>query len=180
MTIKRILAVCLLAAAFVCAAMPGYASNNAVQFGSNINIAPGAEVHDAVCFFCNVHAEGAVTGNVVVFFGSIYIAGKADHDVVNFFGKVSVEDGASIGNNLVSIFGAVHLGDNVSVGRDLVAILGSLHASNSVTVGGNRVFQPAWLLGAPLSILLLIVFLIVQRIRAHRRRLSGYPFPHHP
>jgi hypothetical protein len=181
MTIKKTLAVFLFAAAVAGSAMPASASQDAVQFGSNINVASNAKVHDAVCFFCSVHAEGTVAGNVVVFFGNIHIAGKAEHDVVNFFGKVSVEDGASIGNNLVSFFGVVRLGKNVSVGKDVVAMFGSLRASDSVTIGGNRVFQPAWLLWVSLSILALIVFGIVEGFRAHRRqRLSGYPFQSRP
>ncbi|MGD0832528.1 MAG: hypothetical protein ABR907_16460, partial [Terracidiphilus sp.] len=103
MRITRIVAFCLLAAA-AGASLPIYASEDAVQFGSNVNVARNAEVHDAICFFCNVNAEGTVAGDVVVFFGNVRLSGRAKHDVVNIFGSVTVEDNASVGQDLVNIF----------------------------------------------------------------------------
>jgi hypothetical protein len=175
---QRMLAVGLLGAAFAFAAAPARASNDAVQFGSNIHVTPDSTVHDAVCFFCSVNVEGKVTGNVVVFFGNVRIAGDAQHDVVDFFGEVRAEDDASIDNNLVSIFGSVRLGENVSVGKDLVAIFGSLRAPGSVTIGGNRVVEPGWVFFGPLIMVALVVILIVREYRSYRRRLllRGYPF----
>ena len=177
--IKRILLLCLLAAAFAVAALPAHADRDAVQFGSNIHVARDSSVHDAVCFFCSVDAEGEVTGDIVVFFGGIHIAGAAHHDVVNFFGTVKVEDGVSIGQDLVSMFGSIRLGENVSVGKDLVAMFGSVHAPNSVTVGNDRVVQPGWVLWIPLLVVGLIVIVIVREYRSYHRRLllRGYPFP---
>jgi hypothetical protein len=179
MTIKRMLALCLLAAA---AALPAHADGDAVQFGSNINVARNASVQDAVCFFCSVNVEGKVTGDVVVFFGSVHLAGDAQHDVVNIFGSVSAEDNTSIGDDLVSIFGAVRLGENVSVSKDLVAIFGSLHAASTVSVGGDRVVQPAWLFWGPFGLFIVILVALVREFRAYRRRLllRGYPFPPRP
>jgi len=55
---KRLLAVCLIGAAFAAAATPARADRDAVQFFSNIRVAPDATVHDAVCFFCNADVEG--------------------------------------------------------------------------------------------------------------------------
>jgi hypothetical protein len=180
--IQHLLTLSLLAASFAAASLPAHADHDAVQFGSNINVARDARVHDAVCFFCSVNDEGKVTGDIVVFFGDIHIAGDAQHDVVNFFGRVSAEDNASIGNDLVSMFGAVRLGENVSVGKDLVAMFGSLHAPGSVTVGGDRVVQPGWVLWGPLLLICLVVLLIVHEYRSYRRRLllRGYPFPPRP
>jgi len=171
------LALCLLTLAF--AAVPAYADHDAVQFGSNIDVAAGETVHDAICFFCNVHSEGKVTGDIVVFFGNIHLHGDAQHDVVNFFGKVTAENNASIDNDLVSIFGVIRLGENVSVGHDLVAIFGTLHSADSVTVGNNRVVQPPWIFFGPLILIGLIIFVVVHEIRTQRRaqRLRGYPLP---
>jgi len=135
---KRLLAVCLIGAAFAAAATPARADRDAVQFFSNIRVAPDATVHDAVCFFCNADVEGEAKGNVVVFFGNVHIAGKADHDVVNFFGEVSADDKAQIGNSLVSFFGMVRLGEGVSIGRDMVSMFGVVRAPESVSVGNNR------------------------------------------
>lgn len=182
MQITRNLAVCLLAVAAASLSAPAYASHDAVQFGSNIYVPRGAEVQDAVCFFCNVNAEGTVDGDLVVIFGNVRLSGQARHDVVNLFGTVTAEDNASIGQDLVNIFGSVRLGENVSVGKDLVAIISSLRAPASVTVGGDRVFQPAWLLWIPLLFLTLIVFGIVELVRAHRRRryFASYPTPPRP
>lgn len=179
MMIQRVLAVGLLGAAFTFAVKPAHASNDAVQFGSNIHVTPDSTVHDAVCFFCSVNVEGKVAGDIVVFFGNIHIAGDAQHDVVNFFGEVSAEESASIGNDLVSIFGSIRLGEDVSVGKDLVAIFGSLRAPDSISVGGDRVVQPGWVFFGPLIMLLLVIILIVREYRSYRRRLllRGYPFP---
>jgi predicted acyltransferase (DUF342 family) len=180
--LQRILAPCLAAAALTVAALPAHAGGDAVSFGSNIQIPPGATVHDAVCFFCSVQNDGEVTGNLVVFFGEVHLAGKADHDVVNFFGTVRAENGASIGNNLVSMVGSVRLGENVSVGRDLVAMFGTLHTADSVIVGNNRVVQPGWILFGPLIFIGFIVTVLVRELRAWRRRqfFLHYPYPPMP
>jgi hypothetical protein len=177
--IQRLLVVSLLGAALAVAATPAFASQDAVQFGTNIHIARDATVHDAVCFFCSVDVEGQVTGDVVVFFGDIHLAGIATNDVVNFFGKVTVDDNMSIGKDLVSFFGVIRMGENVSVGKDMVAMFGSVRAPESLLVGNDRVVQPAWILFGPLIIIGLIVILIVHEYRAYRRRLllRGYPPP---
>ena len=60
----------ILAAAFALAPLSADASHDAVQFGSNIDVTGDNSIHDAVCFFCSVRAEGAVSGDVVVFFGN--------------------------------------------------------------------------------------------------------------
>jgi hypothetical protein len=179
MTIQRLLTVSLLATAFAAAATPALANQDAVQFGSNIHVAPDASVHDAVCFFCNVDVEGTVTGDIVVFFGSVHVSGAAQHDVVNFFGEIRVDDNVSIGHDMVSMFGAVRLGENVSVGKDLVAMFGVARTPASVTVGGDHVTMPGWILFGPLILVGFVVFLIVHEIRAYHRRqlLRGYPFP---
>jgi hypothetical protein len=178
----RLTVLCLLAAAFAVCATPAHADRDAVQFGSNINVAHDATVHDAVCFFCSVNVEGRVNGDIVVFFGNVHLSGDAQHDVVNFFGKVTVEDNASIENDLVSIFGAMRLGEKVSVGKDMVAIFGSVHAPESVSVGGDRVVQPGWVFGFPLLLTLLVFILVVREYRAYRRRqlLQSYQIPPHP
>ena len=177
--IQRLLVVSLLGAALAVATTPAFASQDAVQFGSNIHIARDATVHDAVCFFCSVDVEGQVTGDIVVFFGNIHLAGIATNDVVNFFGKVTSEDNVSIGKDLVSFFGVVRLGENVSVGKDMVALFGSVRAPESVLVGNDRVVQPGWILFVPLIVIGLIILVIVREYRAYRRRLllRGYPFP---
>jgi hypothetical protein len=177
--IHRMFAVCLLAAAFLVTATPARADRDAVQFGTNINVAPDASVHDAVCFFCSVNVEGKVTGDVVVFFGNVHLSGDAQHDVVNFFGKVTAENGASIDKDLVSFFGMIRLGENVTIGKDMVAMFGSVHAPDAVTVGNDRVIQPGWILWIPLLFIALVVTVIVREYRAYHRRLvlRGYPFP---
>jgi len=160
-------------------ALPAHASKDVVQFGSNIEIAPDATVHDTVCFFCNVNDRGSVEGDIVVFFGNVHIDGHANHDVVNFFGSVTAADNASIGNDLVNFFGGVRLGENVTVGKDMVAMFGAVRTASSATVGGDRVVQPAWLFWGPLLVLILVVYVIVREIRNQRQRQFArrYPFP---
>jgi hypothetical protein len=178
----RLLPVCLLAAAFGVFATPALADRDVVQFGSTIHVARDASVHDAVCFFCSVDADGTVEGDIVVFFGNVHIAGNANHDVVNFFGNVTADNNASIGQDMVSIFGNIRLGESVSVGKDLVALFGRLQAPSSVTVGGDRVIQPGWIFWGPLMIFALVVVLVVREFRNQRRRayMRNYPYPPRP
>jgi hypothetical protein len=102
--------------------------------------------------------------------------------VVNFFGKITADDNSSVGGDMVSLFGSVRLGENVAVSKDLVAIFGTLHAPDSVIVGHDRVVQPGWVISLPPLVLILVILVIVNEYRAHRRRqlLRGYPFPPHP
>jgi hypothetical protein len=181
MKILRLLSLSLLGAVFAATATQAHADRDAVHFFSNIRVAPGTTVHDAVCFFCNVDLDGEAQGDVVVFFGNVHIGGHADHDVVNFFGGVSADDNTQIGQNLVSFFSLISLGDNVSVGKDLVSMFGVMHAPESVSVGGDRVAMPFMIFLAPLMLIGLMVTLVVRAIREHRRQyLYNYPFPPHP
>lgn len=177
--LKRLLVFCLLGTASCLASTTAYAERDEVHFGDNIHVPAGASVHDAVCFFCSVNAEGDVQGNVVVFFGSVRLAGAAHHDVVDFFGSVHADDGASIGQNLVNFFGGIRLGENVSVGHDMVAMFGKVHTADSATVGNNRVVQPFWIAGVPAIVIFVIVLVLLRELRAYRRRrmFGNYPYP---
>ena len=166
----------------VLAATPARADRDAVQFGSNIVVPADSSVHDAVCFFCSVNAEGNIDHDVVVFFGNVHVHSHANHDVVSFFGSVRADDNAVITHDLVSFFGSIHLGENASVGNDMVAMFGGLHMADSATVAGNRVIQPGWVLWIPLMLIGGIVTLIVSEIRRHRRNAwlaMGYAYPPH-
>jgi hypothetical protein len=177
---RSILGVLLLAAFALTAVTPVRADRDSVQFFRGINVTPDAPIADAVCFFCNVHVDGHVTGDIVVFFGNIRIDGQAHHDVVNFFGHITAADNSSIGDDAVSIFGGVQLGENTHIGQDLVCIFGSVHAPPSATVGGDRVGIPGLVLYAPLIVIFLLIWVIAHELRASRRRrwmASGYPFP---
>ena len=179
---RRLYSALLLAFALLLASTPARADNDAVQFGSNINIPEGQSVHDAVCFFCSVRAHGNIDHDVVVFFGNVHISHESKHDVVVFFGSIRADDDAVIGHDMVNFFGSTHLGDNVSVGGDVVAMFGTMHTSDSVNIAGSRVFQPIWIFWVPLVILGLIISLIVREVRAHRRRqfIAAYGYPQAP
>lgn len=159
--------------------IPAHAEQDTVQFFRDINITADIPVHDAVCFFCSVHADGEVRGDIVVFFGNVRLNGMAHHDVVNFFGHVSAADHASIGGDLVTIFGGIRMGNDVSVGKDVVCLFGSVRAPSSTHVNGDRVGISEMVLMIPLIIIALIVFMISNVVRNHRRRqfMAGYPFP---
>lgn len=179
---NRALPAFLLAAAFALAASPARANQDAVQFGSDIDVSADSQVHDAVCFFCSINLDGKANGDVVVFFGNTHISGEADHDVVNFFGSITAADNSSIGGDMVNFFGSVRLGENVSIGKDMVTMFGSQHVPASVTIRGDRVLQPAWVLTLPPLVLILIFIVIVREYRDHRRRqfLGIYPYPPPP
>lgn len=165
------------------AARPARADRDQVQFGTNIVVPAGSSVHDAVCFFCSVNAQGAIDHDVVVFFGDIHIATHANHDVVDFFGTVRADDNTSIAHDLVSMVGSIRLGENVTVGNDMVAMFGGVHAADSVSVAGNRVIQPFWILLVPLAIIGGIITLIVGAVRNFRHRqlmAAGYAYPPQP
>ncbi len=178
---RRLVYVCLFTLVFGAVAIPAHASKDEVQFGSTIHVARDASIHDAVCFFCDVDADGTVDGDIVVFFGSVHIGTAANHDVVNFFGNVKADNDTHIGQDMVSIFGSIHLGENVTVGKDLVAVFGTLRAPESVSVNGDRVVEPAWIFWGPLFIIALVIIVVVHEIRGHRRRAyMRYPFPPRP
>lgn len=178
---RRLFCLCLLGAALGVLTLPAHASKDEVQFGSAIHVPRDASIHDAVCFFCDVDADGTVEGDIVVFFGDVHIGSAANHDVVNFFGSIKADDNAQIGQDMVSMFGSVRLGEDVSIGKDLVAMFGDLRSADSVSVGGDRVVEPAWLFWGPLLMIGLVVFLIVRELRAHRRRaFMRYPIPPRP
>lgn len=176
---RRFLVGCLFAAALVVAAAPARANQDAVQFFNNIEVTPGAPVHDAVCFFCSVQVNGEVKRDIVVFFGDVRLNGQAHHDVVNFFGNVTAADNSSIGGDLVSFFGSVRLGENVAVAKDLVAMFGVVHTPASVSIGKNHVIFSPWIIFGPLLIVFFVVFVIVHEVRVHRQRCfaQAYPFP---
>lgn len=175
----------LLFSALLLTATPARASNDAVQFASNIVVPEGRSVHDAVCFFCSVNAKGSIDHDVVVFFGNVHIAHESKHDVVVFFGTVHADDDAAIGHDVVNFFGHVKLGENVTVGNDLVVMFGGLSAAESANIQGSQVAQPIWVFWTPLIILGLIISVIVREVRASQRRryfaAYGYaPMPPHP
>lgn len=179
---RRLFCLCLLAVALGALAIPAHATKDEVQFGSAIHVPRDGSIHDAVCFFCDVDADGTVEGDIVVFFGDVHIGAAANHDVVNFFGSIKADDNAHIGQDVVSMFGSVRLGEGVSIGKDLVAIFGGgLRAADSVSVGGNRVIEPAWLFWGPLLVIALVVILVVREIRMRRRHpFMRYPIPPRP
>ena len=179
---RRLFYLWLLTAALGALAVPAHASKDEVQFGSRIRVPRDASIHDAVCFFCDVDADGTVEGDIVVFFGDVHVGSSANHDVVNFFGNLRADNNAHIGQSVVSMFGTIRLGEDVSIGKDLVAMFGGgLRAADSVSVGGDRVVEPAWLFWGPLMIVALVTFLVVREFRAHRRRaFMRYPIPPRP
>ncbi len=157
-------------------ARPALAERDRVQFGNTIEVPKDATIHDAVCFFCSVNVQGAVSGDIVVFFGSVHVDGQAKHDVVNFFGETRVADNSAISHDLVNFFGGVRLGENASVGQDLVVMFGSLHAAATATNGGDRVIQPAWLFWGPFLFIFAGISLGIGELRSYRRRrlLRGF------
>ena len=175
---QRLLPVLLLASALLIGATPARADKDIVQFGSNINVAEGHTVHDAVCFFCSVNAQGDIDHDVVVFFGNVRIQHQSKHDVVVFFGSIRAEDDAAIGHDMVNFFGTTRLGENVSVGGDAVVMFGGMHAADTVNIAGSRVSQPIWIFWTPLIVLGLIVTLLVPEVRSYRRRryLAAYGY----
>lgn len=178
---RRLFSLCLLIAVAGTFALPAHASKDEVQFGSTIHVPRDASIHDAVCFFCDVDADGTVEGDIVVFFGDVHIGTAANHDVVNFFGTVKADDNTHIGQSMVSMFGSIRLGEDVSIGKDLVAMFGGVRVAESVSVGGDRVVEPAWLFWGPLLIIALVVIMVVREFRAHRRRaFLRYPIPPRP
>lgn len=172
------LAVSLLAAAVAAAPTSARADNDAVHFLSDIHVAPGAPVHDAVCFLCDVRNDGQVTGDIVTFFGNVHISGEAQHDVVSFFGNVDIDDNVAVRHDLVSFFGNVRMGENASVGHDMVSFFGAVHAPASAHVGQDRVSIPGIVFYGPFLFIIAAIVLIAYEIRSRRNRwLAGYPPP---
>ena len=123
-------------------------------------------IHDAVCFFCSVRAEGEVSGDIVVFFGNIRLAGEAHHDVVNFFGNITAADNTTIARRHGELFRRGAAGRERDRAartwwRCSVCCTRRLRSS----VGRDRVMQPAWVITFPPLVLVLIIFLIIHEYR---------------
>jgi hypothetical protein len=179
MKLRSVLIALLLAFFVYGSARQACAEGDVVRFGQRIHVAENDVAGDVVCFFCSVQVDGRVNGDVVAFFGNVHVKGQAQHDLVDFFGRIHVEKDALVGEDLVSVLGSVQIGENASVGQDLVALFGFLNVAESAVVGGDRVILSGWLIGIPLLIVALIVFVLVREYRTYRRRLAvqGYPFP---
>lgn len=158
------------------AAAPARAEQDVVHFGSSIEVPANDSIHDAVCFFCSVKAQGTVRGDIVVFFGSVEINGHADHDVVDFFGDVNAADDTSIGHSLVNFFGSVQLGEHVQVGQDTVVMFGDLRSASTASFGGDRVYEPGWIFWIPFLLIAGGISFVVHEFHEARRRryLRGY------
>ena len=173
--LHRILFLGLLASTLA-AAQPARTQNDAVQLFNNIHVLPGAPVNDAVCFLCDVRADGPVNGDIVVFFGNLRIDGQtANSDVVDFFGNVQVEDNSTVGGDLVHIVGPTSLGNNVYVGGDFTALFSDVRSTLSTRVVGDRMVIPEWLLLLPLFVAILVVVLIAYLVQLRRRPRLLYP-----
>ena len=149
-------------AAFSCLFAPLAAQaqgRDVVQFGNDIVVRGGEDVHDAVCFLCSIEIDGTVNGDTVAFLGNIRVRGHAQHDAVAFLGNVSLGEGASIE-------------------RDVVVFAGNLRIGPGATVGNNRVVFPFVLFLMPFLMVAAFVGLIVWGIRAlvYRNR-PVYPMP---
>jgi hypothetical protein len=170
-------------AIFAFVPMRAHANDDIVQFGSDITTSADHPIHDAVCFFCSVHADGEVTGDIVVFFGGVHLNGTAHHDVVNFFGRTRLAGNTVIDHDLVNFFGSVRAEENSQVGGSLVVIFGNLRAPASFSIGKDRFILPGWILWIPFIIFACIIIVIVRTFRAWQWRRSmyaGYPVPPHP
>jgi hypothetical protein len=134
-------------------------ARDSVQFGNNIVVHEGEEVHDAVCFLCSIEVDGTVHGDLVAFLGSIRVRGHAEKDAVAFLGSITV-------------------GENASIDHDVVVFAGSLRAAPGSSIGNDRVVFPSFLFLLPFVVFAGFVFLIIWAIRAlmYRSR-PAYPMP---
>jgi hypothetical protein len=148
-----------------------FAASDAVQFGQNISVAENQNVGDAVCFFCSITVKGTLHGDAVVFFGSVKIDGETHGDVVTFFGNDTLAPDAKIAGDMVTFFGETEVGENAKVGGDAVVLFGSQRLSSSASVGKDHFVLPGYFLLLPISLLIVIIWLI----RSLLRRPYAYP-----
>jgi hypothetical protein len=141
------------------AAMAHAEGRDVVEFGNDIVVHEGEEVHDTVCFLCSIEVDGTAHGDMVAFLGSIHVRGHAERDAVAFLGNIT-------------------LGENASIDRDVVVFAGSLHKAPGSSIGNDRVVFPVFLFFFPLMVFAGIIVLIVWAIRAlvYRDR-PVYPMP---
>ena len=173
--LRRILFLGLFAGVLA-SSVPVFAETDAVQFFNDIHVLAGKPINDAVCFFCNVRADGPINGDIVVFFGSVRIDGQtANHDLVDFFGTVRVEDNSTVGDDLVHIVGPTRLGNNVFIGADLTALFSDVRSTPSTRVVGDSMVIPEWVLLVPLFFAVLLVALIAYAIQLRHRPRLVYP-----
>ncbi len=130
-----------------------------VQFGNDIVVRQGEDVHDVVCFLCSIQVDGNVDGDMVAFLGNIHLRGHAERDAVVFLGNLTLDE-------------------NASIGQDAVVFAGSLRTGASSSIGKDRVVFPIFVFILPLLFLAGILALIIWAIRAlvYRSR-PVYPMP---
>jgi hypothetical protein len=175
----RLLSLCLCAAAFLCLAAPARAEDDSVEFFSDVHIAPGKPVQNAVCFFCSIDVESKVNGNLVTFFSDVHVGSDVHRNMVNFFSSVTARPNVSIRQNAVNFFSDVQLKDGVHVGENVVAMFGVTEISPAATVSGNRVLFPFWLFGGPMMLLGPMIYYIMRELKYRRYRdwLRQQPLP---
>jgi hypothetical protein len=153
----------LAAAAFLLCLLTPFAARaenkDVVQFGNDIVVREGEEVHDVVCFLCSIEVDGTVHGDTVAFLGNLRLRGHAERSAVVFLGNA-------------------WLGDNASVERDLVVFAGNLHMGSGASIGNDRVVFPLFLFLLPLLFVIGVVAIIVWAVRTlvYRTR-PAYPMP---
>jgi len=143
-----------------------------VAFGSDVTIAEGDTVKDAVSFGGNVEVLGTVTHDAVSFGGNVKLGPNARvrGHAVTFGGTVDVSPGGKLDG------GTVQMGDGVNFGGPLWRVMGP----HSVTHGcayrvKGVVWQIAWLAFFAFCALLLTVFVPQHLFRIEEHLTGAFP-----
>jgi hypothetical protein len=153
--IIQLLAACLFAGLFLSATAYANDGHDRTQFGNAINVEPGEEITEAVCFGCSVHVRGHVKGDVTAFGGSVIIEdqGQVGGDATVFAGDLRLEKSAAVKGELAVFGGHIYRDPAASVGGDVT------------NFGGGSVLWLFLIFGLPLVLFGGVIFLIVLLIR---------------
>jgi hypothetical protein len=108
----------------------GQSPGNRTYFGEDIYVAPGQQVHNAICIFCSVQAEGDLTGHVFVLFGSLNLSGRVEGGATVIGGNAVVDSQARVG------------GDTVVLGGNAVYETDESLSGSAYVVGGHLSHVP--------------------------------------
>ena len=129
---------------------------------TTIDISEDRPAGDVACMFCTVNLNGDVHGDVAVLFGTVN--GSADR---------------TISGDVAVLFSTLRLGENSSVKGDLASAFSTVDLPSSTSVAGDRaIFATglgAFVLTAPLLLLIGVVWLVVHLVRENRARYQPYP-----
>ncbi|RSL17801.1 hypothetical protein EDE15_3350 [Edaphobacter aggregans] len=144
------------------------AQGSRIYFGQDVFVAPGQQIHNAVCVFCSVQVEGDLTGRALVLFGNLNVTGRVERGATVVWGNAVVDSQARIGGNAVVLGGNAVYETDDSISGSAYVLGGHLSKTGVHAISHRRVsVGPAVFIGVAILVILLLSVIFFPRVR-HR------------